>query len=255
MLIQLPNGLLDGQDLFNYAEVDELRGKQQNYLANRELVVGNIGHIPKILEDCVLALQTKEGLKWAGQMKDAIEKLSVGDIETLLVKIRLNTYGERFYFNTTCPHCEHENKELKLELDKLEIDEMSLTDMLDKARVTFKLPKSGKEVEVRPLYLRDLFESLKVVKTKADKLVTSVIALSLKRIDQKTKVTSEDIDELPASDLMFLRDKLEKVKLEGTIDTKIFHDCNNCGKEFETKLDVYSSDFFDPSKGIKNSNT
>lgn len=255
MVIQLPNGLLDGADLFNYAEVDELRGKQQNYLANRELVVGNIGHIPKILEDCVLALQTKEGLKWGGQMKDAIAKLSVGDIETLLVKIRLNTYGERFYFNATCPHCEHENKELKLELDKLDLDVMALDQMMDKSRVTFKLPKSGKEVEVRPLYMADLFESLKVVKTKADKLVTSVIALSLKRIDQKTKVTSEDIDELPAKDLMFLREQLEKVKLEGTIDTKILHDCNNCGKEFETKLDVYSSDFFDPSKGSMTSHT
>jgi hypothetical protein len=255
MVIQLPNGLLDGADLFNYAEVDELRGKQQNYLANRELVVGNIGHIPKILEDCVLALQTKEGLKWGGQMKDAIAKLSVGDIEALLIKIRLNTYGERFYFNATCPHCDHENKELKLELDKLELDVMALDQMMDKARVTFKLPKSGKEVEVRPLYMADLFESLKVVKTKADKLVTSVIALSLKRIDQKTKVTSEDIDELPAKDLMFLREQLEKIKLEGTIDTKILHDCNNCGKEFETKLDVYSSDFFDPSKGSMTSRT
>lgn len=255
MVIQLPNGLLDGADLFNYAEVDELRGKQQNYLANRELVVGNVGHIPKILEDCVLSLQTKEGLKWGGQMKDAVDKLSIGDIEALLVKIRLNTYGERFYFNTTCPHCEHENKELKLELNTLELDVMPLDQMMDKSRVTFKLPKSGKEVEARPLYMRDLFESLKIVKTKADRLVTSVIALSLKRIDQKMKVTAEDIDELPASDLMFLREQLEKIKLEGTIDTKIFHDCNSCGKEFETKLDVYSSDFFDPSKGIKSSNT
>lgn len=255
MLIQLPNGLLDGADLFNYAEVDELRGKQQNYLANRELVVGNIGHIPKILEDCVLALQTKEGLKWGGQIKDAIEKLSVGDIEALLVKIRHNTYGERFYFNTTCPHCKYENKNLKLELDKLDLDIMSIEDMLDKSRRTFKLPKSGKELEARPLYLRDLFESLKIVKNKSDQLVTSVIALSIKRMDDKQRVTPEDIDTLPASDLMYLRDQLEKLKLEGTIDTKITHACNSCGKDFDTKLDVYSSDFFDPSRGSMSTNT
>lgn len=255
MLIQLPNGLLDGADLFNYAEVDELRGKQQNYLANRELVVGNIGHIPKILEDCVLALQTKEGLKWGGQMKDAIEKLSVGDVEALLVKIRHNTYGERFYFNTTCPHCEHENKNLKLELDKLELDVMSLEDMMDKTKRTIKLPKCGKELEVRPLYLKDLFEALKISKNKQDQLVTSVMALSIKRMDDKTKITPEDIDQLPVSDLMYLQEQLSKSKLEGTIDTKITHDCNSCGKEFDTKLDVYSSDFFDPSKGFTNTNT
>lgn len=255
MVITLPNGLLDGADLFNRAEIDELRGKQQNYLANRELVVGNIGHIPKILEDCVLSLQTAEGHKWGGQMKDAVEKLSIGDIEALLVKIRENTYGPRFYFNTTCPHCQHENKNLKLELDKLETDVMPLADMMDKAKRTFKLPKSGKELEVRPLYLKDLFESLKIVKSKSDQLVTSVIALSIKRMDDKTKVMPEDIDQLPASDLMHLRDQLEKLKLEGTIDTKIQHDCNSCGKEFDTKLDVYSSDFFDPSKGSMSTTT
>lgn len=255
MLVQLPNGLLDGADLFNYAEVDELRGKQQNYLANRDLVVGNIGHVPKILEDCVLALQTKEGHKWGGQMKDAIEKLSIGDIEALLVKVRETTYGERFYFNTTCPHCEHENKNLKLELNKLELDVMSVETMMDKSQRTFTLPKSQKELEVRPLYIKDLFESLKIVKNKPDQLVTSVIALSIKRLGDKTKVGPEDIDALPASDLMFLRDKLEKAKLEGTIDTKITHECNNCGKDFDTKLDVYSSDFFDPSKASMSTTT
>jgi len=255
MVITLPNGLLDGQDLFNRAEVDELRGKQQNYLANRELVVGNIGHIPKILEDCVISLQTPEGHKWGGQMKDAIEKLSVGDIETLLVKIREKTYGERFYFNTTCPHCQHENKNLKLELNTLELDVMPVAELMDKTKRTFTLPKSGKELEIRPLYLKDLFESLKIVKNNSDRLVTSVIALSIKRMDDKSKVGPEDVDNLPASDLMHLRDQLEKTKLEGTIDTKITHACNNCNKDFDTKLDVYSSEFFDPSKASMSTTT
>lgn len=255
MIIQLPNGLLDGVDLFNYADVDELRGKQQNYLADRELVVANIGHIPKILEDCVLSLQTKEGLTWKGQMKDAIEKLSIGDIETLLIKVRENTYGERFYFEASCPHCEHVNKNLRLDLDKLELDIMPVEEMVKAGRLTFKLPKSGKEVEVKPLQLKDLFESLKVVKNKSTELVTSVIALSLKRIEDNTKVTPKDVEQLPARDLMALREFLESLKIEGTIDTKIEQDCSKCGKEFETKLDVYSSDFFDPTRISPATNT
>ena len=51
MKVQLPNGLIDGSDHFNYVIVDELKGKQQNYLVDRDLIVGNIGHIPKIVED------------------------------------------------------------------------------------------------------------------------------------------------------------------------------------------------------------
>ena len=51
MLVKLPNGLIDGQDVFNYVEIDEIRGKQQNYLADKDLVVDNIGHVTKLLED------------------------------------------------------------------------------------------------------------------------------------------------------------------------------------------------------------
>ena len=249
MLIQLPNGLLDGQDLFNFAEIDELRGKQQNYLANRELVVGNIGHVPKILEDCVLALQTKEGMKWNGQMSEAIYKLSSGDLETLLIAVRHNTYGERFYFEADCPHCNHKNKNLRLDLDKLEKKIMSVEDMVNKQRLTRKLPKSGLEVELKPVYLKDLFEVLKILKGKQDELVTSVTALSLRRIGDNQKVTPKDIDNLSVKDLDYLKKELEDVEIEGTIDTNITQACTNCGKDFDTKLDVFTSDFYDPTRG------
>jgi hypothetical protein len=249
MLIQLPNGLLDGADFFNFAEIDELRGRQQNYLANRELVVGNIGHIPKILEDCVLSLQTKEGLKWEGQIKDAVQKLSSGDIETLLIKIRENTYGERFYYESECPHCQAKNKNLRVDLDKLEIDIMPLDQIMDKSRLTFTLPKEGKEVEVKPIYLKDMFESVKVLKGKQDELITSVLSLSIKRLGDNTKVTAKDIEKLSMKDIMFLSEKLENVKVEGSIDTNIESTCSNCNKDFSTRLDVYSADFFVHSKG------
>lgn len=248
MMITLPNGLLEGQDLFNIATVDELRGKQQNYLANRDLVVGNVGHIPKILTDCVLSLETATGVKWAGKMEDAVQKMSMGDIEALLIKIRENTYGERFYFESDCSHCQAKNKNLRVNLNELEIKPLSVEEMIDKSRITFQLPKSQKMVEVKPLYIRDIFESLKIVKHKQEELVTSVIALSVRKLGDNDKVTPKDIEELPAMDLMFLKNKLEDFKIEGTIDTMIQTDCTSCGKEFETKLDVFSADFFDPTR-------
>jgi hypothetical protein len=248
MLIQLPNGLLDGSDLFNYVEIDELRGKQQNYLADRELVVGNVGHIPKILTDLTLALQTKEGLKWGGNMEDAIQKLPSGDLETILLKIREKTYGERFYFEAVCPHCEHKNKDLRINLNELELDVMSLEKMLDKSERVFKLP-SGIECEIKPIFLRDIFEVIKITKNKQNELITSVLALSLKRLGDITKVTTDDVAKLSMKDIMGLKEKLEKVKLEGSIDTEIETSCTSCGKDFSTKLDVFDPSFFDPSKG------
>ena len=248
MLVQLPNGLLDGSDLFNYVEIDELRGKQQNYLADRELVVGNVGHIPKILTDLTLALQTKEGLKWGGNMEDAIQKLPSGDLETILLKIREKTYGDRFYFEAVCPHCEHKNKDLRINLNELELDVMSLEKMLDKSERVFKLP-SGIECEIKPIFLRDIFEVIKITKNKQNELITSVLALSLKRLGDITKVTTDDVAKLSMKDIMSLKEKLEKVKLEGSIDTEIETSCTSCGKDFSTKLDVFDPGFFDPSKG------
>lgn len=248
MLIQLPNGLLDGSDLFNYALIDELRGRQQNYLADQELVVGNIGHIPKILKDLVLNLQTKEGLIWGGNIEDAIQKLPSGDLETILIKIREKTYGERFYFEAVCPHCEHKNKNLRIDLNTLELQPMSLEQLLDKSSRTFTLPVSNLDCEIKPIFLKDIFEVIKITKTKKDKLITSVLALSLKRLGTSTKVTMEDIDNLSMKDIMFLKEKLETVKLEGIIDTDITSECSDCNKEYTTKLDVFSSDFFDPTR-------
>lgn len=248
MLIKLPNGLLDGGDLFDHVEIDELRGKQQNYLADRELVVQNVGHIPKILNDLVLAIQTKEGLKWGGNIEDGIQKLPSGDLETILIKIREKTYGERFYFEAVCPHCEHKNKDLRINLNELEMDVMPLEKMLDKSERVFKLP-SGVECEIKPVFLRDIFEVIKITKNKQNELITSVLALSLKRLGEITKVTTEDVAKLSMKDIMVLKEKLEKVKLEGTIDTEIETSCSSCGKDFTTKLDVFDPGFFDPSKG------
>lgn len=248
MLVKLPNGLLDGVDLFNYAEVDEIRGKQQNYLTNAELVVGNIGHIPKILEDLTLSLQTEQGLKWQGKISEAIWKLPSGDLETLLVKIRENTYGPKFLLDhVECPHCQHVNSNIKLMLNSLELDVLPIEQMLKPKTVL--LTKSQLEVELKPLYLKDLFDIIKFTLNKKDTLVTSATATSVKRLGDKTGVKPEDFDQLPAMDLLEIDSAISEMKLEGTIDTMLQVDCQSCKKEFETKLNLMDPSFFYPSRG------
>ena len=255
MLIKLPNGLIDGVDHFNWANVDELRGKQQNYLSNKELVVGNIGHVPKILEDLVKSLQTEQGLVWKGNIQEAIYKLPTGDLETILVRIRESTFGEKYYHEAECPHCQHLNKDLRIDLDKLELKQMSLQDMMNSSARTTTLPKSGLEVELKPLYMRDLFDAVKMASGKQDELVTTTLAMSIKRMGDKSKVTSADLSEIPVTDIMHLNSFAEKVTLEGSIDTDITTDCGNCKKEFDYKLNVYDPSFFYPTKGFKSTSS
>lgn len=253
MIFEIPNGIIEGNDYFNKVTIDEIRGKQQNYLANRDLVVGNIGHVPKLLEDLIISLETSEGVQWQGPKKELIYRLPAGDLETILIKIRENTYGPRFYFEAECDHCNHVNKDQRLDLNKLEIKKLTPEELLDKKRVTYTLPKSKKEIVFKPIYLKDLFESIKIAKHNQDKLITSIIHLSIKSIDGKEVTSEKDIEDFPALDLVSLQKQLEKINIEGTIDTDIIIKCSKCGKEFNKKLNVFDADFFDPSKGSMNS--
>lgn len=253
MLVTLPNGFVDGLDHFNVVEIDELRGKQQNYLADKDLVVGNIGHIPKILEDMILNVQTQQGVKWQGKISEQIWKLPSGDLETILIRIRENTYGPRFYHQAECSHCKYINKNLRLDLDKLEVKYYPL-DQLIKPKV-LTLPKANLEVELKPIFLRDLFDVIKITTAKQDSLITSILAVSIKRIGTKDKVTSADIAALSMRDIMFLQEQMETIDLEGTIDTDLQMECKECKKDFEMKLNVFDPNFFAPTKGSMSSST
>lgn len=249
MLIELPNGLVEsnGIELFDYVKIDELRGKQQNYLVDKKLVEGNIGHVPKILEDMILSIQTKEGLEWKGSKKDAINRLCIEDLEFILLKIRENTYGPKYYFNSLCIHCGHINKNLKLELDKLDVKKMSLEELTKENKIF--LPRCEKELELRQLHLKDIFTSLKFSKDSKDKLITSILSLSVKRIGDKTDITIEDIDNLSAYDIQVLNSYVEENNIRGFIDTSIENTCSKCENEYKEKLNPFSIDFFDPSRG------
>jgi hypothetical protein len=130
---------------------------------------------------------------------------------------------------------------------------MTLDEMLKKDDKVLTLPKSGLEVELKAVYLKDLFEILKITSSKHDSLITSLMTVTMKRIGTNNKVTSKDIDAIPARDLMWMQEKLDEVKLQGTIDTSIQTDCSNCKKEFEVKLNCMDASFFVPTKGSINS--
>lgn len=248
MLVTLPHGLLDGTDLFDIVEIDELRGKQQNYLADKDLVQNNIGHVPKILEDMIKSFQTKEGLMWKGKVSDAIWKITASDIETILIKIRENTYGPKFYHESECPYCKHITKNLRLDLDSLEIDKLSYKE-INESKIKV-LPKSNVEVEFKPMYLSDMFSALKIMTKDTKRLITSSIALGLKRLGDKTSITSEDVENISAKDLQYLNEEIEKIKVDGNIDTDIEIVCSNsdCKKEYKIKLNCLEPSFFVPSR-------
>lgn len=251
MLVKLPNGIIDGADYFNTVEIGELLGKHQNYLVDKQLVEGNIGHVEKLLSELILSLQTEQGNKWQGELSKLLWMLPASDLETILIKIRENTFGPEFFFESTCDHCGAKQPEQKLMLDGLEIEHLDSTKLQEIKQKEIILPKSGKKIIPKPIYLKDLFTVIKVNKGKGDRLMTTLSSLSIESIDGKSPITEADIGELPAKDINFIRNQLEEADIEGSIDTTIEQECVSCEKEFDTKLNVFDPDFFDPSKATQ----
>ena len=240
MLIELPCGVHHNKTIYDKVIVKALTGRQQNYLIDMELVAGNIGHIPKLLEDLTVQFQTTEGLPLDMAHKDAIWKLPTEDIEFILVKIREETFGPNFALPTSCPHCGKQQMK-KIELDKIE--SRKLPDKAVRTKV-IQLPKSGKEAEIKLMYLKDMFTLFKNFSEKKSELYTATVALTVKRIGDKEDITNDDLLDLPATDIKLIEDAYSEIHAE--VDIKIINDCENpdCGKEYEVVLPVTDASFF-----------
>lgn len=242
MLIELPCGLLLDGEVYDHVIISELKGKQQNYLLDMDLVAENMGHIPKLLEDLATDYQTKAGKPAPINSKDAVSKLASADVEVILLKIREATYGKVFGMPVTCPQCG------KDQLKKVDLDVLEIKSLVDKKvrTVEIDLPKTKIKAEVKLLYLSDLFDLFQALKSQNKKLYTESLRLSISKLGDKTNVTSEDMENIPVTDLQRIEDAF--VSLRASIDNIIIHDCDKCKHEFETPLPVVDPNFFAQSR-------
>lgn len=238
MLVELPCGILHEGEVYDRVIVQELTGRQQDYLVDMDLVADNIGHIPKLLEDLVSDFQTAEGQPLKMDHKEAIWSLTVEDVDFILIKIRELTYGPNYAMHVACPHCGRQQRKA-VALDKLETK--GLKDK--KARTkTIKLPKSEEEAVIRLMYLQDLFNLYKILRESKHELYTASLALSVEKIGENEEITPEDLKDVKIVDLRAIEDAWQDLK--GEIDTTIVHDCDGCEEEFPTALPVADPSFF-----------
>jgi hypothetical protein len=238
MIIKLPCGLLIEDTVYDHVRIEEIKGKQQNYLMDAELTVDNFGHVPKIVGELAVDYQTKGGQPADIDPKKAVWLLPTEDIEVILLKIREATYGEVFAMPTACAHCNAQQTK-RIDLDKLEIK--SLKKKKQRTKV-IKLPKTGIEAEVKLLYLKDLFAMYEAIKDKGSTLFTATNVLSVARLGDKSPVTEEDLEAIAITDLQLIVETY--MALRGSIDLMITHECDSCKKDFETPLPVMDPLFF-----------
>jgi len=238
MIVEIPCGIWHGGILYDQVVVKEITGRQQNYLIDMELVAGNLGHVPKLLEDLASHVMTKEGLALDIPPKDVVWKFSTEDVSVLLLKIREATYGPVMALPTICPHCE------KKETKRIDLDKLEVTSLKDKKVQTCEvhLPKTDQKALVKLLYLKDLFKIYEILREKHSSLYTSSLQLSVAALGDKTDITEEDIMNLPITDLAVIEKAFSD--LRGSVDTKIINDCAGCKKEYNVDLPLMDPSFF-----------
>ena len=193
------------------------------------------------------------------------------DLDSILVAIRIASYGHEMEFASDCPHCSHEN-EFVLDL-RLILDQLKSPDFTQPVKL------GDMEVYLRPLSYQQInensrkqFEEQRVIQSVPDSNMTDEEKLARLR-DALAKLTHLTIDALadsiseirvddtvvsnPEHILEFvtnadrqkyniIRDRI--VQLRKDAETKpLVIKCQNpeCGKEYETPFTLDVANFFD----------
>jgi hypothetical protein len=242
MLVELPCGLLKDGTVFDYVNIGEICGKQQNYLSDMDMVINNFGHVAKIIVDLATDYQTKEGLPSGVKPEDAVWLLPTEDIEVILIKIREFTYGNNYAMPTVCSSCG------KQQFKKVALSLLVIKPIADKKIRTkvVHLPKSNLDVEVKLLYLKDLIQMFKIMREQKKSLFTATATLSLVKLGDKINILPTDLDNIPMSDLKLIEQSY--MELRGSVDLSLTHTCDQCSTEYDMPLPVMDPLFFGQSQ-------
>jgi hypothetical protein len=136
-LVTLPGGVLNLAGEYDHeAEVRELTGVDEEALARAST-------LPKMIDTLLLKGVVRVGEQTGS--KALFDKMLAGDLDALLLGIRIATFGPDFeYESVTCPHCDH-SEPLTLDL-RTDVPSTTLGEPED-SEFTLEL-KNGKEVLV-----------------------------------------------------------------------------------------------------------
>lgn len=232
----LPNGVKYEEKLYDIAYLEEMCGKQQNYLINTKYK-SPLDHIPPLMGDLLVRLETEEGEELKMSSEEILKShLQVEDLQFLLVKLREITFDEQYIIEgKECPHCQ-KKQDLVVNLAELEIIQPSQ----EKISMTVELPKAGVEAEYKPLTFGDLRKYAVDPDRLMNKASTSTAVMVLKRIGEDSDITEEKVEALKAKDIKVIQDNAPEYP---HLDSKIEHTCKHCGEDFDFELESMVADF------------
>jgi hypothetical protein len=241
LAVELPAGYIDGETNHIQAVVREMNGYDEDILAGKGPVLARLN---AIVGNCLVQLGS---ISEKPILRKAATELTGQDRMVLLMAIRRVSLGDFYDFTVTCPECRvSQHKQLNLS----EIEIVPMPDRMTRERID-TLP-SGADVSWHVIRSDDEEWLSEQRKKKEDYLtllllsrVDAIGSVALDRV-KGYRAALAALKGLSLKDRVYLRDLFDQQ--EGNIDRNVEFVCDDCGHQWESKMDFSQSSFFSPSR-------
>lgn len=199
--------------------------------------------IPQIIKACCVEPEATPDLK----------RLKIFDLQFLMYKLRVVTYGPEYEVTITCPHCGKVNK-ITIDLDTIPINEVP-ADFIEPFEIG-PLPINGDILGCRFVTTVDYDslqrESKRILNKYPDYvgdpelvLKWNYILLTKNGNEMSAREIQPYIESLHAKDLRYLESKYDKLSTSFGLDLSMVESCSECENDIEFVLPM-TSEFFRP---------
>ena len=217
-------------------EIQEIDAAAERVLTNRkEMSSGRA--MNKLMLSALVSLNGKPMPDNEGEANALLLDLKSGDRNYLLLRIRMQSYGDDLIFNYECPHC-HKTSGYKINLrEYLDNNLLKVYDYRSDTPIIVETRGGTAEVD----YSTGRTEQFLAQQPELD---TVSFALAACKSFNGKPPSYKEFSKLPVKDLMKIR--LAFLDLKGGLDPRIELDCLECSRSYDAML--YSiSDFFIPA--------
>jgi len=227
----LPGGLVKDGQVYRRATVRELNGEDEEFLA-RALAANDFGRWQQVL--------LERGVEQIGPFEsnaELLDQLLIGDRDTLILHIRVATYGQTLDLDVACEHCGTESK-IRLDfLEEVPIKPLSFPIESPYQMVDIK----GGVANVRlatgaDAHFLDSLENKTQAELNTEAMTRCVETINDERVTSKQQIRS--LSMAARSDIV----KWMAQNQPGPEYDKVKHTCTICGKE--TPLGLTTGDMF-----------
>ena len=248
----LPCGYVDPDGVVhNNVRIRQMTGVEEEMMANDELIVTDriteiLCSVCERIGDVTDNRLIRAAIEDNKDLPEGALPLTAADRMAMLLFLRITSIGKVYRYDTTCPVCDHENKDEAIDLSTLKINRVKDP---TKRNAKVKLPRSGVEVVLKILTGKGEQEVAKLAANPKDARTLALMAriekLGGKPLPPPRLGGLQLVRQMPYQDRIYLRKVFDL--MEGAIENEIEVICKkaSCQKLYKFPLDL-GQVFFSP---------